>query len=712
MTTPSLRTLLALPLLCAAPGATPPSIPGSGATLVADAGRLLARGPGVSASFEAGEVLFAATDADPRGATALRWQFLSAARDGGALAFAASVAPAADASGLVRYERSAALEERYEPRALGIEQSFVFRALPEGEGDLVVRGRLESASELVHQDERDGLVFANGLRVGGVTGVDARGRTARGWLRLEGGVLALGLPADFVAQATLPLVLDPLIGSVVGPYQGGDHARGDVDVCRGEGKYLVVWVEEDEAPVAWSVVGLWLNADGSAASTVFDIWTNQGLEIHEVSVGRFLDPTFGTRFVVAWSRDTSAAGFREVAVRDFATLSTTVGTHRVLGNSVFNEVEPDVGASDEASATVVYRRVGAGLRGAEVGLTAGSSFVVQGEFDVTTDPDDRAPSIARVGGRRLVVWHREVTGTVVRSIMGRSWTGSAPSAAAFPIATGSLGFTSVDCAGASADDFFVAYDYGFLGSGGDHDVYGRRVSFPGGLPLIGAQVIVDSHPTLEVLDPRVAYSGNAYQVTYRAESGGGLWLIRSVSMDPLGGGALETPQTLQFAAFYNGHALAPVTTEAADLDRALSVWTVDDVYGQRFEGKGGQWEALDVGCPAGGGVPRVGALTSPNPGFAAELWYAEPFAGAYLAVSDNAFSFPLGMASIAFDPAATASYFVGPTNGAGQARIELPIPAGLSGAKAWIQWLVLTAGGTSCTGYPVLLSDGLALGVD
>ena len=60
------------------------------------------------------------------------------------------------------------------------------------------------------------MVFGAGpgaMRVGAVTGVDAAGRRAPGFLRVDGAALELVLPAAFVDTAALPLVLDPLVGS-------------------------------------------------------------------------------------------------------------------------------------------------------------------------------------------------------------------------------------------------------------------------------------------------------------------------------------------------------------------------------------------------------------------------------------------------------------------------------------------------------------------
>ena len=72
---------------------------------------------------------------------------LESVRRGDAALGAAAVARSPEeAPDGIRYSRGAGVVERYELRAEGLYQSFVFDAPPAGSGDLVVRGRL--ATEL------------------------------------------------------------------------------------------------------------------------------------------------------------------------------------------------------------------------------------------------------------------------------------------------------------------------------------------------------------------------------------------------------------------------------------------------------------------------------------------------------------------------------------------------------------------------------------
>jgi hypothetical protein len=115
----------------------------------------------------------------------------------------------------VRYDRGSVVEV-YDVRPRAMEQSFVFRELPAGEGDLVVDVQLDTALPVLASTP-DRLEFGaaeGGVVIAGVVGIDARGVRAPGSLSFADGVLSLRLPAAFVQTAALPLILDPLMTPV------------------------------------------------------------------------------------------------------------------------------------------------------------------------------------------------------------------------------------------------------------------------------------------------------------------------------------------------------------------------------------------------------------------------------------------------------------------------------------------------------------------
>jgi hypothetical protein len=147
-------------------------------------------------------------------------------------------------------ERHVAIEhrdfvERYDARAEGVEQSFVFAQRPAGEGDLVVRCAVNTALQATVRD--DGTLFLHdgavgGVTIGTVTGIDALGRRCRGGLMLREGTLELRLPAAFVDAASYPMILDPLLaaGFLVG---SATENEDQVDAAYGSATdtTLVVW---------------------------------------------------------------------------------------------------------------------------------------------------------------------------------------------------------------------------------------------------------------------------------------------------------------------------------------------------------------------------------------------------------------------------------------------------------------------------------------
>ncbi|MEM7203972.1 MAG: hypothetical protein AAF628_27170 [Planctomycetota bacterium] len=196
---------------------------------------LLGDGPGYQATVDRSGLRFV-THGGSGGETAqasLGWRLQAIGRRGD---FAALTRPlpmgsarggvTATASGdLARVHRDA-VTERYEMRPAGVNVSYVIEALPVGRGDLIVRIAIDSplppattgedVPELMYGDA------VGGVHVGAVTGIDAAGRRASGWLHARTGALDLVLPAAFVAKATLPLLVDPLLSKAFPtmPYYG------------------------------------------------------------------------------------------------------------------------------------------------------------------------------------------------------------------------------------------------------------------------------------------------------------------------------------------------------------------------------------------------------------------------------------------------------------------------------------------------------------
>ncbi len=104
------------------------------------------------------------------------------------------------------------LHERWHATPDSLEQTFVFDALP-GTGELVLE--LSASSELEPSAESGGgFRFANALgsvHYGAATAIDAHGARLALASELVDGALRLRVPAAFLAEAALPLTIDPLL---------------------------------------------------------------------------------------------------------------------------------------------------------------------------------------------------------------------------------------------------------------------------------------------------------------------------------------------------------------------------------------------------------------------------------------------------------------------------------------------------------------------
>jgi hypothetical protein len=114
----------------------------------------------------------------------------------------------------VTFDRGA-VRELYELREQGIEQMFVLESLPNRESLVLDVG---VASTLQHRHDERGHAFVdargNGVAYGAAVAIDARGRSVPLATEWTGDALRLVVPGSFLADAALPLLVDPLIGPI------------------------------------------------------------------------------------------------------------------------------------------------------------------------------------------------------------------------------------------------------------------------------------------------------------------------------------------------------------------------------------------------------------------------------------------------------------------------------------------------------------------
>jgi uncharacterized repeat protein (TIGR01451 family) len=177
--------------------------------------------------------------------------------------------PATVEGNVVRVQRGPNLVAEAVARDGGIEQRWLIPNHPRLTGDLVLAVEVETGLTLARAEGGDGFVFRY---IDPVTGemtpvagygralaLDAAGRVKRAWLAAEElepspeGLhryrIEMTLPAAWLEGATYPVLVDPLIGSLLrldgGLGQSGSQTKPSVAYNSANDDYLVVWQDED-----------------------------------------------------------------------------------------------------------------------------------------------------------------------------------------------------------------------------------------------------------------------------------------------------------------------------------------------------------------------------------------------------------------------------------------------------------------------------------
>ena len=308
-----------------------------------------------------------------------------------------------------QYEHPGGVYERYEATPAGVEQSFVFAERPMMNGDLVVRGRLTTNMQEVH-DPGGGLAFElagiGGVTIGAVpgletheasmaeepaavVGIDAEGNTSRGSIRFDGSHVEYVLPAAFVAKAAYPLVLDPLIGT-------------DVQISMSS--------QREDRPDASASLCAW---DVSFAADDYDVhafqWGSPFLLAVRVTIGETSQaPAVGyvnhpRGHVIAWQEGPGPASALDIRARSIHLSGGVVimSPDVLVAGSARDERNPALGGDSGpmlSSALLVYTDEGVGIQAIQLrpDVTSGpqiGSGILAFAGSAYTDP-----TITRSGG--------------------------------------------------------------------------------------------------------------------------------------------------------------------------------------------------------------------------------------------------------------------------------------------------------------------------
>lgn len=140
----------------------------------------------------------------------------------------------------VTYDRRA-LCEHFDLAAAGIQQSFELDELP-NRGELRLTLALET--ELEVRLDGGGVIFEGelgGVRYGAATVFDTRGRSAPAPIELRDGALEIVVTASFLAEASLPILVDPVISTFALDDSPAEDFSPDVAYDASLDLYVVVW---------------------------------------------------------------------------------------------------------------------------------------------------------------------------------------------------------------------------------------------------------------------------------------------------------------------------------------------------------------------------------------------------------------------------------------------------------------------------------------
>lgn len=680
----------------------------SAAGLTGDSGRLDGFGADYVVQFDADGMRFQPALGE-RAATDQRLgiHLAGITRGGEPVALDAAVPPVRRGATAV-YGRSAAVEERYDVRGGGVEQSFLFRALP-GRGDLVVRCRLDG--ELAPRGAAaaaGGVQFLlpelGGVSIGAVTGIDAAGARCAGAVRLVDGQLELSLPASFVDSATLPLVLDPLIGSRIDPDPNNLSATEPaVAYDASSTGFLIVWRQVLSLTSATVLGRTWQPVAGLGTTQVL----GTGPVIRRP---RVVSHNLVNQWLVAWERSDSVVGLTRIASR-IVDNTGALGPAQDLTPITSNCVEPDLsgnpGATD-ANGLLVWREVGVGLFARGYTMLGGALGVsLQPIVPISANAAAAGPRISKSGtGVHLVAYG--LPGVVVA--VGCQFPGTVfPAAYTLPVAANHPPQVDVD---GGNNSFLVVTDDVPAGRT-DRDIRGVQLDWLTNQPVFRSTALLASS-TVDDFAPKVALLGPKYLAVWSRTVGFLDYEVRGTSVGLTGCvacgseftvvGALTTDLEPMVGARYTGGSSVPgalVVWASHDVQRPAA----SDVHAMEFTPfSATPPQSLWAGCGRPTTITAPTSFSIGNSGFGYSVASTDAAAGLAF-VSLGLGTTPLGCGGCSF-VGPTALGVIGLTGGHGFYPVPIPCWPGLIGVPLDAQAAVLGTVTNFCPLAPELSTSG------
>ncbi len=633
----------------------------------------------------------------------------------------AAAAPEADEL-QVRYDRRTCVE-RYDLRADGMALSLVFPVPVPGDGDLRVAFDLDTELQPTPTDE-PGVALRwpglGGIDIGGVEGIDARGRRVRGSIGLSGHTLELGLPAEFLDAAEWPVVLDPLIGTRL-QLEGTTADIGvepDIAWEPLSQRFCVVWEEWFSNNVA-DVRARIVRPDGVPIGSELFVTLNSG--------SRSIAPAaasvrFRGRFGIVWQDD--RAGNWDVWGISLDPTDQTFGAPTALADGPADEVMPDVGgdpSDTDDDLVVVWREISPNaIRARQVSIYPDESLRRFATSEaVRTGSGLNNPRISRSAGqdgRFLIVWTAEQTGhtDVEGSVYSRNLQriGSA-----FRIANSAADEDLPDVDG-NGSEWIVAYETETTPGSRDNDIVARPVFLDGTLPVRGSEFVVEGDTNDDERFASVAWMGGSALIAYLDQRApGSVWDVYVRSIDPFTCQSCEGVSGVHDTGGDDNAGVVVCGTHGLSGDTAGdfaliayendSGTNLQDVMGALYRTDDGLVTDLARGCPNGGRAAATCARV-PHGGFQIRVRDVPGLVTVYLVLSTDRLlgSGACGGCELVADPfrgwvLPVLSDFFGNAG----APLALPNEPSLRGATFYAQWI--SSGGRGCPTWNVEFSNAL-----
>ena len=534
---------------------------------------------------------------------------------GRAIDFAAGV-PATRANETIVFDRGA-VHETYQLQPEGMEQTFVFDSLPAG-GDLVVRVAVET--ELAGLDTADGLRFSNELGAvgyGKALAYDAGGRTTSATTQLDGTSIEIRVPAEFLAAATLPVTIDPVVSTFGVATSTSDEFSTDVAYSGASGVYAAVWEEafsvtdHDVWFAEFTTSGAFIGASLEAIDSSSDYWAQPRIAENEISSNFMTVAQVGISpgRIIRGRITASASPYGQSVQFDVST-----------GTSGTDEINPDVGGDAALTAPTYY-------------MVTWEDMFATGDHDIyarTVDPsgalqpliqvdfssaEDNLPTISKCDGRPpfdtqrwTIAWERTFSASD-HDIWGAQylWDGSLVNAS-FPIDASTnddhLPQPSSLLDGSSGTrDYLVVYQETI---GGSNDIVAGIHNETALVTSANISALEDQgFQSEDQIQPAVDSDGNAYTIAYSEQFNGG------------------SDYDLYLASVARNGSVLQVAERHASVDATSAISSRPQIT-STYSGGGGQYRFMSVWTDASGGTDDVeGALYDagtfasfcfPNPG--------------------------------------------------------------------------------------------------